>query len=177
MRKATLAKITAIVVLGLALTAGRVPAQPQAGVVCTYSRCALGIAPTWNGLAVVRGADGQRVANLNFFWPHNITAALSAGRGPEVDSAGWHARRAVHLRRFAAVLTDAGFLLGGYVVARAASNIGLTSVDRALGIAGASAFAVGVPPQFAADGALSRAVWWYNARFAYDQAKVWFGKP
>jgi hypothetical protein len=57
-------------------------------------------------------------------------------------------------------------LLGGYAVARAAANGGLNSADRALGIAGAVSFAVGVPLQFAADGALSRAVWWYNARLA-----------
>jgi len=175
-------RITAIVILGVALPAVRASSQPQALVVCTYRRCALGIAPTWNGLAVVRGVDGQRVANLNFFWPHDISerfaassdvrfvvgsaAALSASAGPAADSAVWHARRAVHLRRFAAVLTDAGLLLGGYVVARAAANSGLNNADRALGIAGASAFAVGVPLQFAADGALSRAVWWYDARFA-----------
>jgi len=72
----------------------------------------------------------------------------------------------VQLRRFAAALTDAGLLLGGYVVARAAANRGLNNADQALGIAGAAAFTVGVPLQFAADGALSRAVWWYNVRFA-----------
>jgi len=168
--------ISAIVLIGLSLPIGHASSQAQAVSICTYRRCALGIAPTWNGLAVVRGVDGQRVANLNFFWPHDIAADLSKGAGlatgavtfgPIVaDSATLHARRAVHLRRIAAVFTDAGLLLGGYVVARAAANSRLTNADRALGIAGASAFAVGVPLQFAADGALSRAVWWYNVRFA-----------
>src|SRR5512132_1132708 len=36
---------------------------------CRYERCALGIAPRWDGLAVVRGTSGERVATLHFFWP------------------------------------------------------------------------------------------------------------
>ena len=31
---------------------------------CSYHECALGIVPTWDGLAVVRGSSGPRVANL-----------------------------------------------------------------------------------------------------------------
>ena len=176
MPNVALVKITAIVLIGLSLPIGRASSQPQANIVCTYRRCALGIAPTWNGLAVVRGADGKRVANLNFFWPRDLSPAFSAGAGLATgavsfgamvpDSATLYARRAIHLRRFAAVFTDAGLLLAGYAVARAAANSGLNSNDRALGIAGAFAFAVGVPLQFTADGALSRAVWWYNARLS-----------
>ena len=39
-----------------------------------YQRDALGIAPVWNGLAVVRGSERSRVANLNFFWPRRLLA-------------------------------------------------------------------------------------------------------
>src|SRR3982751_7004456 len=63
--------------------------------VCTYHECALGIAPTWNGLAVVRGTGGPRVANLHFFWPADISPALRGdpfARG--ADSAAASARRA-----------------------------------------------------------------------------------
>ena len=38
--------------------------------------------------------------------------------------------------------------------------------DGVLAGIGGAALAVSVPLQFAADGALSRAVWWYNRRFA-----------
>jgi hypothetical protein len=32
----------------------------------------------------------------------------------------------------------------------------------------AGAFVIGVPLQFSADGLLSKAVWWHNARYAGD---------
>src|SRR4051812_41414824 len=67
---------------------------------CVYRRCALGIAPIWSGLAVVRGAERSQVANLHFFWPGRIDAAFIG------DSALSYASRAVRTRRVAAVLTD-----------------------------------------------------------------------
>jgi hypothetical protein len=161
-----LARIAALATIGFALPIHHASAQQApADSACTYRRCALGIAPTWNGLAVVRGVDLQRVANLGFLWPRDISGAFSISAQSGVDSATVHARRAVHLRRLAAFFTDAGLILGTYTVARAAANSRLSTADRALGIGGAVAFGVGVPLQFAADGALSRAVWWYNTRF------------
>jgi hypothetical protein len=162
----TLVKIAAFVLGGLSVWTSAASSQPQTVRLCTYSRCALGIAPTWNGLAVVQGVDEQRVANLSFFWPRDIRRALSTAAGAGPDSATTNVRRAVRLRRVAAVFTDAGLVLGGYAVARAITNKRLNSSDRAFGITGAVAFAVSVPLQFAADGALSRAVWWYNSRFS-----------
>lgn len=169
------ARITTLATLGFAVPTNHASAQTVAETACTYRRCALGIAPTWNGLAVVRGSDGQRVANLGFFWPRDVSGAFRSGAPPVgaivsfgeigIDSAVVHAQRAVHLRRLAAFFTDAGLILGGYAIARAAVNSRLSTADRAVGITGAAAFGVGVPLQFAADGALSRAVWWYNTRF------------
>lgn len=135
---------------------------------CDYGSCALGIVPTWNGLAVVRGSNGPRVANLNFFWPRSIESTL---RGPApglpgADSAAANARRALRLRRIGALLTDAG-LFAGVVTAARVVDMGRAGrgEQRAAGTA-LGALVLSVPFQFAADGALSRAVWWHNARFA-----------
>jgi hypothetical protein len=38
--------------------------------------------------------------------------------------------------------------------------------DRVIAVIGAASLGVSVPLQFAADGALSRAVWWHNVRYA-----------
>jgi hypothetical protein len=135
-------------------------ASPDRDGACTYERCALGIAPAWNGLLVVRGASGTRVANLGFFWPGTLAHVFSGA-----DSAAWYAARAVRVRRGGALLTNVGGLLLGYAAARRATQERRPDV-RGLAIAGAAALAVSVPLQFAADGLLSRAVWWHNARYA-----------
>ena len=140
---------------------------PLARDACEYRACALSIAPTWNGLMVVRGGDAARVANLNFFLPRDIAPALrgdSAALG--ADSAQAHAARAVRLRRTAAVLTDLGGVAVVVALARAASAGRAETNDRVVGGAGLAALLVSVPIQFAADGALSRAVWWHNLRYA-----------
>jgi hypothetical protein len=128
---------------------------------CDYRRCALGIAPAWDGLAVVRGVEETRVANLYFLWPRDVSSHF---RGS--DSAMAHVRRAVHLRRIGAVLTNAGVLTLVAAAAGAARAGHARRSDSVLGLAGAAAFAVSVPFQFAADGELSRAVWWHNLRLA-----------
>lgn len=135
---------------------------------CDYRSCALGIVPNWSGLAVVRGVGGPRVANLSFFWPHDVSAAL---RGTDLgiagaDSAAAQARHAVQLRRAGAALTDAGIVLGAIAAARALGAGRLHRADGVIAGAGAAALGLSVPFQFAADGALSRAVWWHNVRFA-----------
>lgn len=135
---------------------------------CDYRSCALGIVPNWSGLAVVRGVDGPRVANLSFFWPHDVSTAL---RGTDADIAGAdsaaaQARRAVQLRRAGAALTDAGIVLGAIAAVRALRAGRLRRADGVIAGAGAAALGLSVPFQFAADGALSRAVWWHNVRFA-----------
>ena len=127
---------------------------------CSYERCALGIAPTWSGLNVVRGADGTRVASLGFFWPRGLTRVFAGS-----DSASRYAARAVRVRRGGALLTDAGLMLLGYAAARQLRDGGMRDGDRVVAGVGAASLAASVPLQFAADGLLSRAVWWHNARF------------
>lgn len=142
----------------------RASATPQS---CTYHTCALSIAPTWNGLGVVRGAEGTRVATLGFFIPTDITAVLrgTEPNAPGADSAAMHARRAVVLRRIGAALTDVGGVTAAIIAVRAARQGALGSGERALAGVAVAALAVSVPLQFAADGALSRAVWWHNERY------------
>lgn len=136
-------------------------AQGPAPVPCNYTRCALGIAPAWNGLLVTRGVAEERVGNLGFFWARSL-APIFAGS----DSAAAYGNRAVRVRQVAAVLTDAGALALGYSLIRGAARGKLDGNDRLVAIAGGSAFVVSVPLQFAADGLLSRAIWWKNAEYS-----------
>jgi hypothetical protein len=158
------------------LTAATSPARAQESAVeaaphdsvCSYRACALGIAPAWNGLAVVRGTDGPRVANLHFFWPADISTALRGdplARG--ADSAASSARRAITLRRAGAALTDLGVVATGVAVVSGLRARHLRTRERAVGGLGFAAILVSVPLQFAADGALSRAVWWHNMRYTH----------
>lgn len=134
---------------------------------CAYRSCALRIAPMWNGLAVVRGAETRRVTNLNFFWPRDITPDLlgkdttAAG----VDSVAYYAKRAVALRTVGAGFTDLGALTLGVAALRALRDGRMTERDQILAGVGLGAVALSIPLQFAADGELSRAVWWHNVRF------------
>jgi hypothetical protein len=134
---------------------------------CRYSECALSIAPAWNGLAIVRGTAGRRVANLNFFLPRDVTPALRGDpTAVGADSALAHAERAFALRRAAAVLTDVGAVAVVAALVHAASAGRADRNDKVAGGAGLASLIVSVPIQFAADGALSRAVWWHNLRYA-----------
>lgn len=132
---------------------------------CSYSACGLAIVPRWNGLAVIRGTSGPRVANLNFFWPRSITAALVGGDALARDSVTTYADHALKLRRAGAALTDAGLGAAVIVGARLASSGRAKRADRAIAAAGIASMLLSIPLQFAADGELSRAVWWHNARF------------
>lgn len=154
------------------LPAGTLTAQaPSAAsrdTACTYGRCALTIVPAWNGLAVARGVNGDRVALLHFFLPRDVSRDIA---GPDSAMVGAERAReegyhAVQLRRTAAALTDGGALLLAVAGIRAIRAGHARPQDAALAGLGGAAFAVSVPLQFAADGALSRAIWWYNRRFA-----------
>lgn len=134
---------------------------------CQYRECAFSIAPAWNGLLVVRGSDGARVANLNFFLPRDVAPALRGNAAaPGADSALAHANRAVALRRAGAVLTDVGAVAVVVALASTVSAGRASTNNRVVGGAGLAALLVSIPIQFAADGALSRAVWWHNVRYA-----------
>jgi hypothetical protein len=155
----------------LALAAMTARAQESAPVAprdsaCSYRECALGIAPRWNGLAVVRGAGGPRLANLHFFWPTDISPALRGdpfARG--ADSAAASARRAIALRRAGAALTDVGVIATGVTLVSGLHARRMQTAQRAVGGVGVTALLLSVPLQFAADGALSRAIWWHNLRY------------
>ena len=159
----------AIVASMVAARAARaqVDGTSRAATACSYRECALSISPVWNGLLVVRGSEHRRMANLNFFFPGDIAPVLrgeAAAAG--ADSALAHAERAVALRRAGAVLTDVGAVAVIVALAHAASAGGASTSDRVVGGAGLTTLLVSVPIQFAADGALSRAVWWHNLRYA-----------
>lgn len=136
---------------------------------CSFRACALVISPRWNGLALVRGPGGPQVANLNFFWPRDVSAALSSSQpvlGPSADSSLAEARRAVHVRRIGAVLTDGAALLGAVALVRTARAGRFRRSDGVITAASVAALGLSIPVHFAADGALSRAVWWQNAGYA-----------
>jgi hypothetical protein len=136
--------------------------------VTAYRGGAFSIAPRWDGLAVVRGARRETVANLHFFWPRDITAEL---RGADttavgIDSLTHHVQRAVALRRAGAGFTDLGLLTMGVAIVRSLRDGRFATRDQQLAAAAVGALVVSVPLQFGADGELSRAVWWHNLRFA-----------
>ena len=137
-------------------------AQPRAPDGCTYQRCALSLEPRWSGLALVRGTTGQTAAELGFFWPDDVRP-LFAGS----DSAMYYADRAVKARAVGAALTDAGAVLLALGIIRVAHDQGRIHGGAAWTVGtGAVLLGASVPLQFSADGWLSRAVWWHNARFA-----------
>lgn len=141
---------------------------PNDSATAAYRSAAFSIAPRWDGLAVVRGTNRERVANLHFFWPRDITAEL---RGTDttaigLDSLTRHVQRAVALRRAGAGFTDLGILTMAVAVVRSLRDGQFATRDQQLAAAAVGALVVSVPLQFAADGELSRAVWWHNLRFA-----------
>ena len=176
MRRAALLRLPLLVSL-FTLTARQAAAQSAPGLrdssvapsaACAYQTCALVIAPTWSGLAVVRGAGGPPITNLYFLWPRSIDAALVGADAGVLgaDSMLVSAHQAVRLRRVGAALTAAGFVLaGGSAIAATRSDSRGRWDRRVAGLAGV-ALVVSVPFHFAADGALSRAVWWHNQRYA-----------
>lgn len=143
----------------------RIP-DATAAPICSYAACALTIAPRWNGLAVVQGTTSHTVANLNFFWPRDVSDLLGGTTSPSAQRARETASGAVRLRRIGATLTDGGIILLATAAIRSVSAGHVRQSDAVIAGVGGAAFGLSVPFQFAADGMLSRAVWWYNARYA-----------
>jgi hypothetical protein len=152
-----------VFVAAIALTAIPVAASAQARTPanCTYQTCALGLAPVWDGLAVVRGDSEKRVATLGFFLPGDVSAVFEDD--PDALDA---ARDAVQIRQIGAALSDGGLLLAATGIARGLFRRDWDGLSTILTAAGAASLGVSVPFQFAADGQLSRAVWLFNRRFA-----------
>jgi hypothetical protein len=136
-------------------------AQVRPPANCTYQTCALGLSPMFDGLAVVRGDSERRVATLGFFLPGDVSSVFQDD--PEALDA---ARDAVQIRQIGAVLTDGGLVLAVTGLARALFRRDWDKLSTGLTVAGAASLGASVPFQFAADGALSRAVWLYNRRFS-----------
>ncbi len=155
--KAIAFAVVAVAAHGLPATA----AAQQAAANCTYETCALGLAPVWNGLAVTRGISERQIANLGFFWPSDIRPVF-ADNAAALEAA----EEALQTRTIAAVLTDAGLLMLGTGLARAAFQRDFDRFSKAMAYTGATAIGVSVPLHFAADGMLSRAVWWHNRRYS-----------
>ncbi len=152
---------TLLVLLAFVSSSARPQAASGAAAACDYERCALNVVPTWNGLAIVRGAVEERMAVLGFFRAGTIQHAFAGS--PEAAEMAERARRT---RRIGAFLTDAGALL---ILSGAVLTVSDGGVDRtsgALFALGAVGVGVSVPLQFAADGQLSRAVWLFNRQFA-----------
>jgi hypothetical protein len=107
------------------------------------------------------------VANLNFFWPHDVTDAVRGDiLAPGADSVAAQTRRAYTLRQGGAFFTDAAGAVFAVTALHALLRGGVNATDGKLAAAGMTLLAVSVPLQFAADNALSRAVWWHNFRLA-----------
>ncbi len=144
-----------VAALLLVLASGVVRAQGA----CDYNRCALSISPRLTGLDVVRGTSEIPVASLGFFVPRDVRAPFASS-----DIATRFAVDATRMRRQATVLSAVGALATATGIVHGvrhhrAPAYGFTG-------AGASLLLFSVPMHFAADAALSRAVWEYNRQFA-----------
>ncbi|HEY7234609.1 MAG TPA: hypothetical protein VH539_10695 [Gemmatimonadaceae bacterium] len=166
---------TVFVITAIGRCIAQTPTTSRAAdTACSYESCALSIAPAWDGLRVVRGSAGQRVANLHFFWPTPIEDAL---RGTDrlavgADSSAAHARRAVQIRQVGAGFTDAGALAIAAALLRSIGSGHVSTRSQVIAGVGLGALAISVPLQFGADGELSRAVWWHNLRYVRPPAPV-----
>ena len=136
-------------------------AQATRDANCTYQRCALGLAPVWNGLAVTRGEEQRKVAVLGFFWPDDVSRAFEGDR-EAMQAAG----DAMSIRQVGAILTDAGIVMAATGLARALFRRDWDKVATGLTVAGGVSLGASIPFQFGADGYLSRAVWFYNRRYS-----------
>ena len=165
MQGSRIKKIEAVVIATLVIAiAGVSKAEAQderAPVNCTYESCALGLAPAWNGLAVTRGISQRQIAVLGFFWPDDIRPVF-ADNAQALEAA----EEALRTRTVGAILTDAGLVLLGTGLARAGFQREFDGLSKALALSGAVSLGISVPFQLAADGYLSRAIWWHNRRFS-----------
>ena len=154
-------RFAAAIIISFTAALATAGAQERAPANCTYESCALGLAPVWNGLAITRGISQRPIAVLGFFWPEDIRPVF-ADNAQALEAA----EQAQQTRSVGAILTDAGLVLLGTGLARAGFQREFDGLSKALVLTGATSIGVSIPFQFAADGYLSRAVWWHNRRFS-----------
>ncbi len=150
-----------VLVIAPAFSAGAQRTTNRADPNCTYQSCALGLVPAWNGIEITRGDSQRRVAMLGFFVPEDVSRAFADD--PEAVDV---ARDAFRIRQVGAALTDAGLVLAATGLARALFRRDWDALSTGLTVGAGAALAAAVPAHFAADGALSRAVWLYNRRYS-----------
>ena len=151
----------ALVALFAASAASLEAQAERAPANCTYESCALGLAPAWNGLAITRGIAQRQIAVLGFFYPDDIRPVF-ADNAQALEAA----EEALRTRTVGAILTDAGLVLLGTGLARAAFQREFDGLSKVLALTGGVSLGISVPFQLAADGFLSRAVWWHNRRYS-----------
>jgi hypothetical protein len=133
------------------------PVSAQFGPDCSYDQCALRVAYTAGGAALVRGRD-QIVINGLGFWARNMSPAFEGNRLSQ-DLAASYRRR----HNTGTVLTGAGavsFFIGLLM------DDGSISLDLGTGsllsLGGLTLIAVGSRVSLSAEDQLSRAIWEYN---------------
>ena len=119
---------------------------------CTYVTCALRVQTSFRGRRLVRGTEDSVVVELGTLRSSALTRYFAGN-----DSAQVHGRRFVRADRENQLLTFGGVVLGAVGLAQSNRVNGLSAV-------GASLLVVSLPFQHSAESALSRAVWWYNAK-------------
>ena len=128
---------------------------------CTYESCALGLAPSWDGIAITRGISQRPIATLSYFYPGDIRPVF-ADNAQALEAA----EQSLQTRTIGAIFTDAGLLLLTTGLARAGFQREFDGLSKALAITGAASIGISFPLHLAADGYLNRAIWWHNRRFS-----------
>lgn len=155
LRAAAIALVISVAPADLVAQVERAPAN------CTYESCALGLAPTWDGISITRGISQRPIATLSYFYPGDIRPVF-ADNAQALEAA----EQSLQTRTIGAVFTDAGLLLLATGLARAGFQREFDGLSKALSITGAAAIGVSFPLHLAADGYLNRAIWWHNRRFS-----------
>jgi membrane-associated phospholipid phosphatase len=137
--------------------------RPAPNLPCIeYERCALTLLPKFTGLVVARGVDETPLATLGFFLPGKRLDAVFAGDTAAVR----FGREALDQRRIGALLTIGSLVTFAVATVMAIDADATGSSADGIFLAAAAQAGGAVYYQFKADASLSRAVWYYNRRFA-----------
>jgi hypothetical protein len=141
----------------LAAIAGATPARAQFGPDCPYDSCALRVAYSPAGAALVRGTD-QIVINGLGFWARDMTRAFEGNRIAQ-DLANSYRER----HNLGTVLTGVGAVSFFIGLIGSDGDISLDlDTPSLLTLGGLVGIAVGSRVSLSAEDQLSRAIWEYN---------------